>query len=235
MIIVAHPDDEVIGLGARLPHLKSSTLVHVTTGAAARSSGQASRRFSELRSALKLAGLSMGQLNPIGRLDQSLSHALVSLTKQLRCLITEQKPDAVFTHPYEGGHPDHDAIAFAVHTACRGIAEPPPIIEMTFYHQGAHGIRTGEFLPDGETPMLAVPLSPLERSLKQSLLDCFPSQSETLSYFATQIEKFRRAPPYIFTVAPHPGLLFYENFEWGIHSGAEWRVRAREALAKLEL
>jgi hypothetical protein len=69
---------------------------------------------------------------PIGRADQRLSYALVGLTRQVRSLLAKEKTEAVLTHPYEGGHRDHDAIA----------------IEMAFYHQGTHGICTGEFLPE---------------------------------------------------------------------------------------
>ena len=235
MLIVAHPDDEVIGAGARLPELRSSMFIHVTTGAAARCAGVASRRSSELSAALGLAGLSNSQLHPVGLPDQSLSRMLLGLTKEFRSKIAAQKPDAILTHPYEGGHPDHDAIAFAVHCACRATAHPPPIVEMAFYHQGPHGIRTGEFLPDGNVPILSLSLSTSERDLKRSLLDCFPSQTLMLRHFQLKTEKFRIAPAYDFTLPPHTGRLFYENFDWGIRSGLEWRALAHEALWQLEM
>jgi LmbE family N-acetylglucosaminyl deacetylase len=235
MLIIAHPDDEVVGAGARLTHLTSSVFVHVTTGATTQFPHEASRRSSELAAAFKLAGLSTAQLQPLGRPDQSLSHVLFDLTSELRCLISEQQPDAVLTHPYEGGHPDHDAVAFAVQAACQTMPQSPPVMEMAFYHQGPQGIRTGEFLPDSETPTLSIQLSPAERALKRSLLECFPSQAQMLSYFQIHTEKFRLSPTYNFMHGPHVGQLFYENFDWGIHSGAEWRALAREALMKLEL
>jgi LmbE family N-acetylglucosaminyl deacetylase len=234
MVIVAHPDDEVVGAGARLPNLKSSMFIHVTTGAGVGCAREASRRFSELVGAFEAAGLSKQQLQPIGRPDQSLSHSLFGLTRQLASLITETRPEALLTHPYEGGHPDHDAIAFAVMTACRTIARPPPIVEMAFYHQGARGICTGKFLPDDGTPTMALQLSSTERDLKKSLLNCFPSQAQMLRHFELDTELFRIAPAYDFTQPPHAGRLFYENFDWGIRSSAQWRTLAREALAELE-
>jgi LmbE family N-acetylglucosaminyl deacetylase len=232
MIIVAHPDDEVIGLGARLPNLKSSTFIHVTTGSSHPCDSTGRQRSAELTNAFEMAGLSPAQSLTIGRPDQSLSHALVDLTSQLKWLITEQRPEAIFTHPYEGGHPDHDSIAFAIQAACGSMTQAPTIIEMAFYHQGPNGICTGEFLPDSQLPNVILPLSPAQRRLKTSLFDCFSSQSQMLSHFNVDWEKFRIAPSYDFGQPPHAGRLFYENFDWGIRSGAQWRALARAALTE---
>jgi LmbE family N-acetylglucosaminyl deacetylase len=235
MVIVAHPDDEVIGAGARMPDLRSTSFVHVTNGAKAHSGPDyAARRGSELIAALKIAGLSSRQLRPIGWPDQALSRSLVDLTRRISSIIAAERPDAVLTHPYEGGHPDHDATAFAVHAACRAMPAPPPIIEMAFYHQGAHGIRTGEFLDDHDAAHVTLPLSSRERELKRRLLNCFVSQAETLGYFSIDVERFRVAPWYDFTQPPHVGRLFYENFNWGVSSGAEWCALARAALSQLQ-
>jgi len=46
------------------------------------------------------------------------------------------------------------------------------------------------------------------------------------------MERFRAAPVYDFTQAPHPGKLFYENFDWGM-TGERWRDLAAEALNEL--
>lgn len=234
MVVVAHPDDEVIGAGARLSDLTSAFFVHVTTGTTSDCDGNYEpQRGVELVAALKMAGLSCRQLRPLGLPDQALTGSLVDLTRRLSSLIAAERPAAILTHPYEGGHPDHDAIAFAVHAACRALPNSPPVIEMAFYHQGTHGIRTGEFLPDGDTPQVRFPLSETQRDFKRRLLNCFTSQAETLGYFTLDMEQFRLAPHYNFTEPPHVGRLFYENFNWGIRSGAEWRGLAREALLEL--
>ena len=57
-IVVAHPDDETIGAGAQLPHLRDPLLAHVTDGAP-RSFGlareaYARRRRDELSAALRV-------------------------------------------------------------------------------------------------------------------------------------------------------------------------------------
>jgi N-acetylglucosamine malate deacetylase 2 len=100
-------------------------------------------------------------------------------------------------------------------------------MEAAFYHQGPHGIETGCFLGQAAGP--AFELNAEERANKQKLLDCFPSQRETLAYFPPQVERFRMAPAYDFSEPPHPGTLFYEHYPWGI-TGERFRQLAAEVL-----
>jgi LmbE family N-acetylglucosaminyl deacetylase len=150
MVICAHPDDEVIGVGGRLPRLgRAVTIVHTTDGAPrdgrdARASGCAGRadyaaeRGRELDAAMSLAGIETDQLYGLGLADQAASFHLVEMSRRVAWLIGQLRPELVVTHPYEGGHPDHDATAFTVHAACgllRGAGERAPgLAEMTSYH-----------------------------------------------------------------------------------------------------
>jgi LmbE family N-acetylglucosaminyl deacetylase len=146
----------------------------------------------------------------------------------------------VLTHPYEGGHPDHDATAFAVHLARELMsAAPPVVLEFTSYHLSGDGIATGAFLPAGVTasaenpPAAALALALEERERKRRMIACFASQAETLAQFPVgEVERFRVAPAYDFTRAPHDGTLHYERFDWGC-TGEEWRARAAVALDAL--
>ena len=58
-------------------------------------------------------------------------------------------PTSILTHAYEGGHPDHDAVAFAVAAAVRvaGRAADTTIVEMPFYRAGPEGWIRQLFLP----------------------------------------------------------------------------------------
>jgi LmbE family N-acetylglucosaminyl deacetylase len=112
-------------------------------------------RKAELRNAL---ATSCGSSNLIefGVNDQEASVEMANLAPRLARLFQNRQFDAIITHPYEGGHPDHDATAFAVHSArhmlLRRTAKAPALIEMTSYHADPVGaFVTSAFLPGGPT------------------------------------------------------------------------------------
>ena len=263
LIVFAHPDDEVLAMGARLERLAQAQLFTVTDGAPAdgRDAHQhgfqtldayrAGRR-QELADALLLAGISLPALLPshppfhFPVADQTAALHLAPLTRAIAQTIEAFAPEAILTHPYEGGHPDHDACAFAVHTAlrwrrhvsppaARNAAIPEPVLlEAPSYHAGNDGsMQTGAFLDLPPSPPPAVrALSPQEKAHKQQRLACFASQAETLAQFGTKRELFRVAPRYDFSQPPHPGQLLYEGFAWGM-TGERFRELAAAATDEL--
>jgi glycosyltransferase involved in cell wall biosynthesis len=246
VVVAAHPDDEVLGLGTRLSLLRDRLLlIHVTDGAPrdmtdARRAGCATReeyaalRRRELEAALRTAGAS-ADLVMLGAADQEASLDLAGLARRLAALLGDRAPDIVVTHPYEGGHPDHDAACFIVHAACGGLLGPaaPAIVEMASYHDRNGSIAPLEFLDNAKSGEVALPLTAAEQDLKRRLLACFATQQDTLQYFPTDIERFRPAPDYDFTAPPHAGTLFYERFGWGGMTGERWRTLAAEAIKEL--
>lgn len=247
-IIAAHPDDEVIGAGGRLPYLDGANIVHVTDGAprdmtdaiangfTTREAYAAARAVERTR-ALALTGIAADRILDIALVDQEASFALVELTHHVAKLLWENPPDVVLTHAYEGGHPDHDATAFAVHGAVdlvrRRGARAPAIIEFAGYHWRDGAMRTGGFLPHPSAHERRVSLGNRERRLKDAMFACYATQRRVLAAFSSDGERFRHAPTYDFTAPPHEGRLFYEWFEWGV-TGAAWRRLAEAALVELE-
>lgn len=248
LVVVAHPDDETIGAASLLPRLRDATFVHVTDGsppdlADARAAGFATReayaaaRRRELLAALALAGIAPERACTLAVPDQGAAHHLAGIARALLERLHELRPEVLLTHAYEGGHPDHDATAFAVHAA-RALAaaagrRPPLVVELTSYHAGPDGaMRTGEFLPARRRPTITTTLDPAARALKRRLFAEFASQARVLRAFAIGVERFRTAPRYDFTRPPHDGPLLYERFPWGI-TGERWRALAADARAEL--
>jgi LmbE family N-acetylglucosaminyl deacetylase len=226
VIVAAHPDDETIGMGAQLGSLREVTIVHVTDGAPRRRphwKHYAQTRRAEFLRAASLAGIPPERCLEAGVPDQQAAHHLIELSCFLSRIFDELRPRFIFTHPYEGGHPDHDATAFAVHHAAPAAA----ILEFTSYHRAPRGtgIETGRFLGAAEC---IVELNDEQKFQKQKMLSCFVSQREMLHWFGVARESFRRAPTYDFTRPPHPGRLFYDDFDWGIDA-ASWLRQAHAA------
>lgn len=228
LVVVAHPDDAVIAIGGRLARYRNATFLHVTDGAPvdgkdARRLGFSSvnayrdARRQELLHAFHLAGIPPEHDVELEIPDQQASHHLAAITAKIKAMLQAGRYRAVLTHPYEGGHPDHDSCAFAVMRAVSQIANDrrPTIVEAAFYHADGDGIETSCFLRSAEERRTIKRfLKPEEQQMKRQLLQCFPSQSGMLQNFGTQCEQFRVAPEYDFTKPPHTGKLFYERFHW---------------------
>jgi len=109
------------------------------------------------------------------------------------------------------------------------------LVEYALYHAGPGGMEVCEFLPvEGAGRIETVVLEPEALSLKKKMIRCFKTQSAVLSAFPAGIERFRLAPSYDFSVPPHEGMLFYENFDWGM-TCARWTELATEALRSFGL
>jgi len=247
VVIVAHPDDEAIGAGAVLRGMPNTTILHVTDGAPADSAyaqrkGFATRddyaraRRDEVVASLGIIGMPADRIRGLGFVDGEASWHLVELCHKIMDVIEELRPDVVLTHPYEGGHSDHDSTAFAVHLAAGLLlreGHPAPVIfELTSYHNYQGKRRLFDFLPFKGTIVKTVALSDEAKQIKRQMFDAFTSQRALLKTYPIEVERFRQAPRYLFTVPPHEGELDYERLCKKM-TGAEWRAEAERALQML--
>lgn len=201
VVIVAHPDEETLACGALLPRLTDLTIVHVTDGAP-RAPAEARRRGfghwaeyararrRELERAATIAGVAALSLKSLGLPDQGAALSLAALTRALLGFIAGA--DVVLTHAFEGGHPDHDAIAFAV-AAARGRmrGHRPIVVEMPLHRR-----------PEAADGVARLRLTPEERARKARMLAEFETQQETLLAFGVRDEVYRVAPEHDFTRPP---------------------------------
>lgn len=247
VVIAAHPDDEVIGCSALMAWFgRGCTVVHVTDGVPRDLSlakvgfptpdayGQARRR--EAIAAAAVAGIGEEQLLTLGIVDKEASLHLAPLSRRLRETLRVLRPDLVITHSYEGGHPDHDAAAFAARAAVDALGRAgehePVLMEFTSYHSAKGIFQALEFLPGYEEPIFTIPLDPHEIRRKRQMFDCYRTQHRMLGKFRIAYERHRRAPRYDFTRPPHRGVVWYETFPSGM-TAARWVTLAQAALDDL--
>jgi LmbE family N-acetylglucosaminyl deacetylase len=245
-VVTAHPGDETVGAGSRLPRLAQGLFVCVTDGSprdgedSARQgltpADYARERHLELQTALVRCGIAPGRLLMLDCADQQAALQLATLAHRLAEAFTGHGIEVVLTQPYEGSHPDRDATAFAVHAAAAWLrrrgAAAPDLVEMSTCRRGADA-----FLPPlqgrRDAPVV-VALTREERQRKADLLAIYATQQETLRGVPVDREAFRPAPRYDFLQPPLAGPLPYELQPWGM-SGEGFRRLAAEALEALGL
>lgn len=118
LAIFPHPDDEVLTIGG-LTRKKQTTLLILTRGEAGthdstkrRSLGR--NRMEELKKSARILGIHKLIHDDLG--DGQLAHKKSILTKRIRDVITQEKPDMIVTYDLSGlyGHSDHIACSEVV-------------------------------------------------------------------------------------------------------------------------
>jgi LmbE family N-acetylglucosaminyl deacetylase len=229
VIVVAHPDDETISLGGSLGLFLAASIVQLTDGAPADPEYRSAHRddldayrtmrLVERRRAFNEAGWTI-PVTECGAPDQQAHAHLPSIIDTLTLRLTGAL--VVFTHPYEGGHPDHDAAAFAVQAACDRLTSTgqraPERVEFASYHWNGQRRVHGRFWPDGSVKEFSVRLAGERLDRKRLAVEAYASQHSMMRKFALAEERYRMAPRYDFTQAPPTPGCVYDRNQWPVTS-----------------
>jgi LmbE family N-acetylglucosaminyl deacetylase len=238
-VLAAHPDDESIGASVLLRRCQSACVIFLTDGAprdkqlwpatiAGSREQYAALRRQEAERALAHAGISGRQIAWLGGVDQEAIFTAPELLARLVDLVDELQPELLVTHPYEGGHPDHDCAALVASMALSLFRMHMPLVEMTSYHARGGLLVTGEFLGGNPPEECRFELSAEDKTRKKKMFQEYSSQQAVLKNFAMDHERFRVAPAYDFRRPPHEGKLWYECLGWAMR-GERWRRLAAAA------
>ena len=240
VIVAAHPDDEILGLGSRLCWLPQLSIIHLTDGAprdlrdATREGfdgwqGYAAARRTELHAALIEIRAGHAALITYDHPDQEAALHLADIIARLRSDLAGAA--FVVTHPYEHGHPDHDTAALAVALAASRLGNAAPEhFEFASYHLGEGEVRLGEFWPAPGCAETVLHLSEAELARKRAAMARFETQKALGCRFLLSPERLRKAPTHDFAIPAPPGRAVYE--QWGVGGSlAEWRRHADAILA----
>jgi len=123
LVIVAHPDDEVLGVGGTiLKHIHDGDEVDILIlgdGETSRDSGtDIHKREEQARNASKVMGVKNIFLEKY--LDNQFDTIpLLTIIKKIESVLEEVKPSIIYTHYYNDLNIDHCLVSRAVVTACR--------------------------------------------------------------------------------------------------------------------
>jgi len=205
LIAVAHADDETLGCffvlngpDVSILHATDSTPLHPRYAAKAGYSSIAdyrAARRTEMLGAIEAGGVDPARWKALKIADQEAPRNVAAI----REAVLSYGADRIYTHAYEGGHPDHDALAFAL----RGLAN---VWEFPLYRASSSGeFETGGFLDGGG---FRVGVEDVDG--KRRMLACFGSQTRVIERFPLEWEWFRPMKSYDFERPPHDGALYYE-------------------------
>lgn len=128
LVVAAHPDDELLGVGGTLvKHLQRGDEVHalmLSEGATSRyTNGMAGELAMAAKSAAEVLGLSSLTFRALP--DQRLDVIpLIEVTQGIEEVINRLRPKTVYTHWPHDVNADHGIVARATWTACRPYAAP---------------------------------------------------------------------------------------------------------------
>jgi LmbE family N-acetylglucosaminyl deacetylase len=223
LLLVPHPDDEVVGCATALRRARAAGCavhaVFLTHGVAPVERlwpwqrptyvSRVAIRWKEAMRCCRLTGLAVA-----GRQDipsRTLKANLATTLDLIGQAIDAIAPDAIWTPAYEGGHQDHDVTHFLAGRAAD--AAGVRAWEFAEYNYAGGRVQANRFpAPRGDE--IEIVLDAEECEAKARALAVYRSERRNLAHCAIARECFRAYAAADYDRPPHPGVLFYQRFQW---------------------
>ena len=222
LILVPHPDDEVVGFSAALGRAQKEGAqifaLYITNGCIARETlwpwqrthhtTYVARRRREGEAIAQFLGM-----KPVGWNDarpaRHLWRELSAVRAEIAGAIKEHNIDQLWVPAYEGGNADHDGLNAVTQTFLPQVS----VLEFAEYNFKSGTAHSQEFpYPNGSE--VALSLTPEEQATKRKALALYVSEQMNLDYVQVTRECFRPLTQYDYSQPPHPGTLWYARFQW---------------------
>ncbi len=221
LILVAHPDDEVVACAASIARARAQgatvTTLYLTHGCLGRDVLWSWQRkhyehnVARRRAEAEEAAMALG-VQPVGwsaRPARHLWRELPQVFEEVKAALAQYRPDQVWVPAYEGGNPDHDALNAV------GFKIKPrlSVLEFAEYNFFGGKARTQSFVSTDETARVIL-LTPEEIASKKAVLKIYASEAGNLSSLGVEQESYRPLSSYDYAQLPHQGKLWYARFQW---------------------
>jgi len=221
LLLVPHPDDEVVACAATIAHAQAQGAkifaLYLTHGCLAQDTlwpwqrkdyaTFVARRRSEAEQAAKFL-----KIEPVGWSARPARHVwrdLSSVYMDIQAAVARHAIDQLWVPAYEGGNADHDAIN-AIGDLFTDKISVLEFAEYNFLNGKAHS-HSFPFPTGGET-IYGLTLS--EQQRKRNALAIYKSETLNLNYVKVKQECYRPLAAYDYSRAAHPGTLWYARFQW---------------------
>jgi len=226
LVLVAHPDDELVICGGLMQRMERAIVVFATDGAPRiedfwRQYGSR-EAYAQIRRQEAEDALALAKAEPIfladhvegGIADQELFRNLPAAIAAVDRIVARMDPDCILAPNYEGGHPDHDAACFIA--SCVGRGHKIPVWESPLYHRRADGTGVAQSFPRPSGHEIEMRHEGQALETKIRMFHAYKSQGPILEAFQPARESFRPLVDYDFTLRPLPWKLNYEHWGWSM-------------------
>ena len=230
LVLVAHPDDELVMCGAMMQRMERALVVFLTDGAP-RAEGYwrqygSRQAYADVRREEAREALGLARTAPVfladhvagGIADQELFRNLPVAVAAVEKIVAQTGPECILAPGYEGGHPDHDAACFIGSVV--GRRRRLTVWEGPLYHRRADGRSVVQAFPELTGREIEVRHEGPSLETKLMMFAIYRSQGLVLESFRPELETFRPVADYDFTRPPLPWKLNYEHWGWSM-TGAE--------------